>query len=110
MPISRGLYNNTLTLQILTETADGQGGVTTSWNGGVSLFKARISPISSQERLTQNKIGQFTTHHIYCDNMTVTTKDRIKWGDVYFEIVGITNPSEAYDHLEMDCREIFSET
>lgn len=105
MPISNGLYNNTLTLQSLTETDDGQGGVTTSW-GGDSLFKARISPITSQERMLQNKAMQTTTHRIYCDNMAVTTKDRIKWGDVYFEIIGITNPSEAYHHLEIDCREM----
>ncbi len=105
MPISRGLLNNTLTLQTLTETDDGQGGVTTSW-GGDSLFKARISPLSSQERLLQNKTTQTTTHRIYCDNMTVTTKDRIKWGDIYFEIIGIINPSEAYDHLEIDAKEI----
>ncbi len=108
MPISSGLFNNTLTLQTLTETADGQGGSTTAWTDSGS-FKARISPISSQERILQNKAVQTTTHRIYCDNMTVTTADRIKWGDVYFEIVGITNPSEAYSHLELDCREIFSE-
>ncbi len=108
MGISSGLLNNTLTLQTLTETADGQGGVTTAW-GGDTLFKARISPISSQERMMQDKAIQTTTHRIYCDNMTVTVKDRIKWGDVYFEIIGITNPSEAYSHLEIDVREIFSE-
>ena len=105
MSISVGLFNNTLTLQTLTETDDGQGGATVSW-GGDSLFKARVSPLSSAERLLQNKVGQFTTHRIYCNNMTVTTKDRIKWGDVYFEIVGIINPSEAYDHLEIDAKEI----
>ncbi len=108
MPISRGLLNNSLTLQTVTETADNMGGITQVWADAGS-FKARISPLTSQERILQNKVGQFTSHRIYCDNMTVTTKDRIKWGDIYFEIVGITNPSEAYDHLEMDCKEIFSE-
>jgi SPP1 family predicted phage head-tail adaptor len=109
MPISRGLYNNTLVLQTYTETSDGQGGVTTAW-ANTGSFRARISPLSSEERLTQNKVGQFTSHRIYCDNMTVTTKDRIKWGDVYFEITGITNPSETYDHLEIDAKEIFEAT
>ena len=105
MPISRGLYNNTLTLQILTETADGQGGSTTAWADS-TIFRARISPITNQERLMQDKITNFCTHHIYCDNMTVTTADRLKWGDVYFTIIGIINPSEAYDHLEILAREI----
>ncbi len=105
MGISKGLFNNTLTLQTLTETDDLQGGVTSAWDGD-SLFKARISPLSSQERMLQNKATQTTTHRIYCDNMVVTIKDRIKWGDIYFEIIGITNPSEAYSHLEIDVREI----
>jgi len=105
MPISKGLLNNTLTLQTLTETTDSQGGVIASWADGGS-FKARISPLTNQERLIQNKVTDVCTHHIYCDNMTVTTADRIKWGDVYFTIVGIINPSEAYDHLEIMVREI----
>ncbi len=105
MPISSGLFNNTLTLQTLTESDDLQGGVTQAW-ADFGSFKARISPISSQERMLQNKATQTTTHRIYCNNMLVTTADRIKWGDVYFEIVGITNPSEAYDHIEIDAREI----
>ncbi len=105
MPISSGLYNNTLTLQTLTETSDGAGGVTTTWADSGS-FRARISPLTSQERMMQDKATQTTSHRIYCDNMVVTTKDRIKWGDIYFEIIGITNPSEAYSHLEIDAREI----
>lgn len=105
MTISRGLLNNTLTLQTLTETADSQGGVTTTW-ADVGSFRARISPLTNQERLLQNRVTQVCTHHIYCDHMTVTTRDRIKWRDVYFEITGIINPSEAYGHLEIDVTEI----
>ncbi len=105
MPISKGLFNNTLTLQTLTETDDGQGGVTTSWTN-VGSFRARISPLTNQERLIQNKVTDVCTHHVYCDNMTVTTADRIKWGTIYFTIVGIINPSEAYDHLEIQVQEI----
>lgn len=105
MAISAGLYNNTLTLQTLTETADGQGGTTSAWTDAGS-FRARISPLTNQERLMQNKVTNVCTHHIYCDNMTVTTTDRIKWGTVYFTIIGIINPSEAYDHLEILAQEI----
>ena len=105
MPISSGLFNNTLTLQVLTETADGQGGVTTAWADS-GTFRARISPLTSQERMSQDKTTTFATHHIYCDTMSVTTADRILYGSVSFEIIGITNPSEAFDHLEIDVREI----
>jgi SPP1 family predicted phage head-tail adaptor len=105
----RGLYNQILTLETPTVTDDGQGGQILTW-AEVGTFRGRISPVSSaiysQERQSQNKTTQFTTHRIYCDPMTVTTKERIKWGTYYFEIIGITNPSELYRHLEIDAREI----
>ena len=103
--ISASLYNQTLTLQSKTLTADGQGGWTEAW-ADAGTFRARISPLSSAERLTQDKETMLTTHRIYCDNMTVSPEDRIKWGSYYFEIIGITNPSEVYHHLEIEAREI----
>jgi SPP1 family predicted phage head-tail adaptor len=105
MSISSGLLNQTLTLQVFTETTDSQGGVTTTWADS-GTFRARISPLTSQERMMQDKNTNTTTHKIYCDNMAVSPKDRIKWGDYLFEITGITNPSEAYHHLEIAVREI----
>ena len=105
MPISSGLFNNTLTLQIKTLEDDGQGGQIEVWSDS-GTFRARISPLNSQERLLQDKVTNTTTHRIYCDNMQVTTEDRIKWGSVYFEILGIINPSEAYHHLEIDVKEV----
>ena len=105
MPISRGLFNNTLTLQVLTETDDGAGGSTTTWADS-TIFRARISSLSAQEKMAQDRTTTIATHKIYCDNLTVATADRIKWGDVYFEITGIANPSEAYSHLEIMVREI----
>lgn len=103
--INPALFNNTLTLQSVTRTADGQGGWTEEWGDG-GTFRARISPLSAQERLMQNKVTGATTHRIYCDNMNVSFDNRIKWGNYYFGITGIINPSEDYQHLEMDVREI----
>ncbi len=105
MSISKGLYNQTLTLQTYTITADNQGGEVKTW-ADTGSFRGRISPLTSQERLMQNKETMTTTHRIYCDNMNVTPANRIKWGTFYFEIIGVTNPSESYHHLEIDCREI----
>ncbi len=105
MGISSGLFNQTLTLQSSTLIDDGQGGQTETW-ADVGSFRGRISPLTAQERLLQNKETMLTTHRIYCDPMTVTPENRIKWGAYYFEIIGITNPSEAYHHLEIDAGEI----
>jgi SPP1 family predicted phage head-tail adaptor len=106
-----GLLNSSLTLQKATETTDSVGGHTTTWSD-IGSFRGRVSPLSSAERLAQDKSTQVTTHRIYCDPMTVTTAERIKWVTptgvtVYFEIFGISNTSEAYSHLEMDVTEIF---
>jgi len=105
MGIPNGLLNQTLTLQSVTETADGQGGITSAWadNG---TFRGRISSLSAEERMAQDKVTGVATHKIFCDNMTVTLDDRIKWGSYYFEITGIKNPSEMYHHLEIMVREI----
>src|SRR3990167_10637390 len=94
------LLNQTLTIQTLAESPDGQGGVTKVWTD-LGSFRGRISPLTSQERLMQDKTLNTTTHKIYCDNMTVDPTNRIKWGTYYFEITGITNPSEMYHHLEI---------
>ncbi len=105
MRISRGLLNQILTLQRNTESADGMGGHTSSW-ADLGSFRGRISPLSAQERLMQDKTTMITTHKIYCDPMTVTSKDRIRWGTYYFEIIAIINPSEKFSHLEIMAREI----
>ena len=104
--INPALFNNTLTLQTLTLVADGAGGHTETWTN-VGTFKASISPISSSERLMQDKTTSMLTHRVYCDNMDIIENDRIKWGDIVFEIMGIRNPSEAYCHLEIDVKEVF---
>ena len=105
MPISSGLYNNTLTLLRLTETADGQGGRTNTW-ADTGTFRGRVSVLSSAEKVSQDKVTSISTHKIFCDNMSVLPDDRIQWGTVIFEITGIVNPSESYDHLEIYVREL----
>ena len=105
MGISSGLYNAALTLYSLAETDDGQGGTTSAWTSGGS-FRGRISSLSSQEKMAQDKLTNIATHKIFCDNMSVLPDDRIYWGTVIFEITGIVNPSEAYHHLEIYVREL----
>ena len=105
MGISSGLLNQNLTLQTLTATDDGMGGVSESWSDSGS-FRGRISSLSTQEIMAQDKETAFYTHKIFCGPMTVTHKDRIKWGTYYFEIVGISNPSELYHHLEIQAKEL----
>jgi len=99
------MYNHTLTLEVVTQTTDDQGGITEAW-ASAGTFEARISILKAEERMAQDKVTTFATHRIYCEPMSVSTENRIKWGDYYFQIKGITNPSEDYHHLQMDVLEI----
>jgi len=106
--IPAGLLRDTLTLESVSITDDGQGGQTESWSTTGS-FRGRISTIPREhtiELMKQDKQTAFYTHIIFCDPMDVDHTDRIKWGSYYFQIVGITNPSEMYHHLEIKVREI----
>ena len=105
MGISSGLYNQILTLQSFTTTGDGAGGTVETWTDTGS-FKGRISSLSAQEKMAQDKTTHIATHKIFCDNMSVSPQDRIKWGIYYFEIIGISNPAEMYHHLEILVKEI----
>lgn len=106
MGISPGLFNRTLVLQRYSETDDGQGGVTKAWSDAGS-FRARISPLTANERISQDKTTSLTTHRIFCNPIDISHEDRIRWNSVYFEILGIINPSEMYHHLEIEVREIY---
>lgn len=108
MSISPGLLIETFTPQTLTETADGQGGVTTGWADGTA-FRGRLSTLSADERMAQDKASVFATHKIYCDVVTMTNAQRIRNSDStrYFQIKGIIKPSNlSTGHLEILVREI----
>ena len=111
MPISSGLLIETFYPQTLTETADGMGGVTEVWADGTA-FRGRLSSLgtltSISEKMNSDKETVYATHKIYCNNITIAETARIRNNDStrYFEIKGITNPSNSSDHLEIKVLEI----
>ena len=102
MPISSGLLIEAFTPQTLTETADSQGGVTTSWADGTA-FRGRLSSLPIDERMSQDKTTVFASHKLYCNNQTITEVQRIRNSDStrYFQIKAVSNPSNSSDHLEI---------
>lgn len=108
MTISAGLLIEAFTPQTLTETADGQGGVTATWADGTA-FRGRLSTLSADERMAQDKTTVMATHKIYCDVVTLTADQRVRSSDStrYFEIRGVVKPSNlSTGHLEILVREI----
>lgn len=103
--ISKALFKNTFTRQTLALTSDGMGGFTEAWTDGAT-FRGRLSALPIAERMAADKITVYATHRLYCNNLTIVQKDRIKLGTRYFEIKGIRNPSNISAHLELDLLEI----
>ena len=102
MPISIVLLIEAFTPQTLTETADGQGGVSTSWADGTA-FRGRLSSLPIDERMSADKTTVFASHKLYCNNQTITEAYRIRNSDStrYFQIKGVINPSNSSNHLEI---------
>ena len=107
MPISSGLLIQEFYPQTLTETADSQGGVTSSWADGTA-FRGRLSSLPVDERMSADKVTVYASHKLYCLNQTITEAQRIRNSDStrYFAIKGIVNPSNANSHLEIIVLEI----
>jgi len=102
MPISSGLLIEKFYPQTLTETDDGQGGVTSAWVDGTA-FRGRLSSLPIDERMSADKTTVFASHKLYCNNQTITEVSRIRNSDStrYFQIKGVVNPSNLNSHLEI---------
>jgi head-tail adaptor len=107
MGISSGLLIETFYPQTLTETDDGQGGVTTSWADGTA-FRGRLSSLPVAERMSADKLTTYASHKLFCDYQSLTEAQRIRNSDSsrYFEIKGIVNPSNSNHHLELTLLEL----
>jgi head-tail adaptor len=104
--ISSALLIETFTPQTLVTTDDGMGGMVNTWSDGTA-FKGRLSSLTSQEQLTSNKVTLEATHKLFCQYQVISELSRIRNADStrYFAIVGIINPSNSNNHLEIYVKE-----
>ena len=102
MGISSGLLIESFTPQTFTEVDDGMGGITQTWADGTA-FRGRLSSLPIEERMTADKTTVFASHKLFCNNQTIAETARIRNSDStkYYEIKGITNPSNSSHHLEI---------
>ena len=106
--INPALLIDTFTPQTVANTADGMGGVTEAWSDGTA-FKGRLSSLSADERMRQDKETVMATYKIYSAVQTLDEVARIRNSDStrYFEITGVIKPSNLdTGHLEILVREI----
>ena len=102
------LLIETFTPQTVTRTTDDQGGYTTSWTDGTD-FEGRLSKLTVQERVAQDKETALATHKVYClTSVDVDPDDQITLGTRTFIVVGVQRPSnlKTNGHLEIMVREV----
>ncbi|MDD2839741.1 MAG: phage head closure protein [Rickettsiales bacterium] len=98
--------NKRIKIQSKVKMADGFGGYSEIWSDLKTLW-AEIKPISNAENFEANQIGEKTSFIItirYFD--LLTTQQRIKYGERIFNIVGVINPLENNQIIEIAAEEM----
>jgi SPP1 family predicted phage head-tail adaptor len=100
-----GTLNKRIILQQSTRTSDGMGGFSLTW-ADVSTVWASIWPLSASETVESMKTNMTISHRIrirYRGDLRASW--RIRFGNRYFSVVSIINPSEKNQMLELMVRE-----
>ena len=90
-----GERRHVIDIQEATETRDDFGAITQTWATveGLDNIRAAIWPISAREVLNKRQLELEITHRVNIYYFPdVTAKQRIKWGDRYFDIDSVINP------------------
>ena len=97
-----------LLLQRFTDVRDAYSSMTRTWDDKIYL-KGVLVPISSNERLSLDKLTVYATHQFFCDvpkEESIYTKDRFKLGSRIFEIKSIDDPDNSSIRYKIILREI----
>jgi SPP1 family predicted phage head-tail adaptor len=100
-----GNLTKRITIQYQTKVSDGMGGSTSTWVDYKTVF-AQINPLSSHRKTEAMQQGLNASHQITIRYLSVFKASwRIKFGNRYFSISGITNPYEENKELDILCLE-----
>lgn len=103
-------YDSSVTIQQLTTTKTGMGGLKKDYSTRISGLKCRISSKRSREVDEFGKLTNRTILRLYCTatatNRAIVASDRVVHSSKTYEITAVRNPAEQNHHLEIDLREI----
>ena len=104
------LADKTIIIQKMSAgTADGMGGSSGgAWASWLTGVKARIQPISGEERLLFAQVQERVTHHFYLEPIAssdITTAHRILYGSRTFDIKTVRDIDEQARLLTIDAEE-----
>lgn len=108
-PTSPDELNKRIDLQAQTKVPDGAGGFTTTWISMLPtgiLIWAAIWPTSANEITAANATSMVVSHRIRIRYRSVLRSGwRVKFGNRYFSIVGITCPNEGREWQDILAKE-----
>ena len=100
-----GSLNKRITLQYQTKVSDNMGGFVVAWTDAATVFAA-IWPTSAAELVAANATSMVISHRIRIRYRSVVKPSwRVKFGNRYFTIISILNPSEKNQMLDLMCKE-----
>jgi len=97
----------TLQLERFAETVDAGGGLVQSWSFQ-KYIKGVFTSSSGRESYSNNKRVVDSTHLFFCDyfsDITLTEKDRFKYGARILEILYVDNPQETNSFFRIYLKE-----
>jgi SPP1 family predicted phage head-tail adaptor len=92
-------FRHRLTIQNETKTPDGQGGFTSTWTDGATIW-ASIDPIKAFERYQAMQAQTPITHKIMTRYTSeITSASRLKFGTRIFWVQEVIDPEERQRFL-----------
>lgn len=105
MALRAGVLNKRVTLQTVSNSADGRGGVTETWGDTVTLW-AHIEELAGSEAFTGQQIASNLTHRVTLRYRTsVAPQQRLKYGTRILKVISVRNPDQRNEMLEVMCSE-----
>lgn len=100
-------YNKQITFQKPARVPNDIGGFTTTWVSATDSIWARILPTSAKESREADKDTMTVSHTISIRyRRDIRPSWRIKYKLRYFAVVGMVNPEEADEWLDINALEV----
>ena len=104
MSIDSHYGTSNIVIQRATSTADGTGGYTKTWATHLTI-NGLIRPLSAQEMMISERIGDKSTHKLYCDaGQDILETDRVYCNDdelTYKITARPVDPNNRGHHFEI---------
>lgn len=105
--VDAGWFNATITIQVLTDSADAEGTISRTPTTFATV-QAAITPLSGRELAMAQREQAEVNHRITMPFLSgVKTQMRVLFGTRIFEILVVHNSSERNILTVLDCVELF---